>query len=920
MSSDAGRDRTRAELSGEITKLRNENDELRAKLNSVDQVRDRRFRLLLENLPDAIFVHDLKGNFLHVNRVACANLGIDREQLTQMSVQDVDGEAISVGDWTRTWQRQPYGEAILIKTLHKRANGTRYPAEIHLNKLDLDGETVIVAVARDVTQLEVARQEIDQSRKTMRALLDASRDPIFLIDCEGRVLECNRVLAANVKADAESLTGKAIYDFLPKQVADLRRSKVEEVISTKSPVSFADERDGREFEHSLLPVFDDDGEVSKIAIYGRDVTDENRAVAALREAERRKDLILNSTREMFAYYDRELRIVWANRAAAASIGEDDTAKLVGRHCYEVWQGRTEPCEGCPVLRTLETGEPLEAEMQTPDGRFFHLRSYPVFDDNGVISNAVEFGEDITERRIATIALKESEELFRSLVDNMDMAICQISPQMRVTAVNRKMRELYPDRDFSECPKCYDVFRDGLRSDVCDNCPIMQAFTDKQPHEVVSSSEHFGARRHHRVHATPVLDEAGDVKTVIKTVEDITDRIKYEQEVARAEKLESLGILAGGIAHDFNNILVGILGSISLAKLDVDKNGPIYELLDDAEDAAFRAKGLTHQLLTFSKGGAPVKRTSDIRETLRNAAVFSCRGSRCKCEFDFEDDLWYVNADESQLSQVINNLVLNAIQAMPEGGEILLSARNRLLTGDSKSTLHDGKYVEVSVQDTGSGIPGSLITRVFDPFFTTKPSGSGLGLSSSYSIVKRHGGNMEVESEIGSGSTFRFLLPASESRLSNDNSIPGTGDESRLISGAGRILVVDDEPSILKVAKYALKKLGYDAVTVSDGSEGEKEYHKALAEGNPFAAVITDLTIPGGVGGVELAGRISSIDPSAKILVASGYSTDPVMSNYREYGFVGRISKPFRVEELSHELKSAVRRQVDNHSGHCLSED
>lgn len=911
MSNDAGHDRTRAELSEEITKLRNEIDELRTKLKSVNKARDRRFRLLLENLPDAIFVHNLNGNFLHVNRVACANLGIDREQLTQMSVQDVDGEAISASDWIRTWERQPYGEAILIKTLHKRADGTRYPAEIHLNKLELDGETVIVAVARDVTQLEEARQEVEQSRKTMRALLDAARDPIFLIDADGRILECNRALAMNMRAEPGSMRGRCIFDYLSQEVADSRKSRVREVLATKSPVTFCDSRDGRDFYHSLLPVFDDNGEVSRIAIYGRDVTEENRAVTALREAERRKDLILNSTKEMFAYYDLDLRIIWANRAAAASIGRDDTEMLVGRHCYEVWQGRPEPCEDCPVLKTLETGEPMEAEIQTPDGRFFHLRSYPVFDDNGEISNAVEFGEDVTESRLATVALKESEERFRSLVDNMDMAICEISPQMRVTAVNRKMREMFSDRDLSDCPKCVDAFWGGRRHETCATCPVERAFKDKKPHEITTAVQSGEVTRHYRVHASPVVDKTGTVRTVIKVLEDISDRVIYEQDIARAEKLESLGILAGGIAHDFNNVLVGILGNISLAKMDVNESESLYDLLADAENAAYRAKGLTHQLLTFSKGGAPVKRTSDIRQTLKDTAIFSCRGSKCKCDVDIDDDLWYVNVDESQLSQVVNNLVLNAIQAMPEGGEILLRARNRLVTGDNKSALLDGKYVEVSVQDTGTGIPDGMVKRVFDPFFTTKPSGSGLGLSSCYSIVKRHGGNMEVESEIGSGSTFRFLLPALESKSVSDKSNARADDESRLISGSGRILVVDDEPSILKVAEYALKKLGYEAVTVSDGSEGVREYQDALTEGNPFAAVITDLTIPGGVGGVELAGRIGSIDPSARILVASGYSTDPVMSNYLQYGFVGRISKPFKIGELSRELSAALGNDVEH---------
>lgn len=401
-------------------------------------------------------------------------------------------------------------------------------------------------------------------------------------------------------------------------------------------------------------------------------------------------------------------------------------------------------------------------------------------------------------------------------------------------------------------------------------------------------------------SNPIIERDGKIVGTVIVFRDITEKQQMEHERLKAQKLESIGLLAGGIAHDFNNLLMAIMGNISLAKIEAEGDEKLVDRLTAAERACLQSKNLTHQLLTFSKGGAPIKKTTSMVGIIKDTAEFALRGSNVRCQFLIADSLWQVEADEGQISQVIQNLIINAMQAMPDGGTITVSAENVSLETNTTLPLPAGRYVKVVVKDHGVGIPMENLSKIFDPYFTTKKKGSGLGLAAAYSIVKKHEGFISVESEVGVGSTFTIYLPATTKSVTL--AMPPSAAAA---PGHGRILVMDDEQIIRDVTGHILRRLGYEAAFAKDGEEAITAYQQAMAENRPFQAVIMDLTIPGGMGGKEAIKRLRQIDPNIKAIVSSGYSNDPVMSNFTEYGFRGCVAKPYNVQELSLTLQKVI---------------
>jgi nitrogen-specific signal transduction histidine kinase/CheY-like chemotaxis protein len=388
--------------------------------------------------------------------------------------------------------------------------------------------------------------------------------------------------------------------------------------------------------------------------------------------------------------------------------------------------------------------------------------------------------------------------------------------------------------------------------------------------------------------------------------DITHRKRLEEEQQRVEKLESVGLLAGGIAHDFNNILGAILGNISLARIVAVPGSELHNSLEQAEKASQRAKRLTQQLLTFSKGGAPVTKLAPLTELLRDTASFALHGSRVKCLFSIPSDLWHAEIDTGQVSQVIHNLVINAQQAMPDGGRIELRAENIALSETqnlgSELPLKKGNYIRIAVTDHGTGIPAEHLEKIFDPFFTTKQRGSGLGLATSFSIARQHGGHLSAESEPGSGSTFYLYLPASMETADMEREEKGVMKPA----AEARILVMDDEQGIREIAGRMLRHLGYtDIDLAADGAEAIKMYKAAMKSGNPYTVAILDLTIAGGMGGKDTVRKLLKIDANVKAIVSSGYADDSAMAEYRGYGFSGMVAKPYTLEELGKALQIVI---------------
>lgn len=407
-------------------------------------------------------------------------------------------------------------------------------------------------------------------------------------------------------------------------------------------------------------------------------------------------------------------------------------------------------------------------------------------------------------------------------------------------------------------------------------------------------------------SSPIKDNENNVIGAVIVFRDITDKKKMEDELLRSRKIESVGVLAGGIAHDFNNILTAVLGNISLAKMTIDEGSRLFNMLDSAEKASSRAISLTQQLLTFSKGGAPIKKAASIRELLVESATFALRGTNVSCTFEMPDNIWTVEIDEGQINQVVNNLVINSVQAMPDGGNITIGV-DLVDVNDARPALlkSDVRYIKISVRDNGIGIAEKDLTKIFDPYFSTKQKGSGLGLATSFSIISKHDGIMTVESQVGVGTCFYIYLPASEKEL-----IPEPTVSTILKEGHGRILIMDDEDIIRHLVTNVLTSVGYEVVGVADGKEAISVYKQSMKNNQPFDLVIMDLTIPGGMGGKQAVLKIRELNPDAVVIVSSGYSNDPIMSNHTEYGFKGVLNKPFKARDLLNVIGSLAGKITD----------
>jgi len=382
--------------------------------------------------------------------------------------------------------------------------------------------------------------------------------------------------------------------------------------------------------------------------------------------------------------------------------------------------------------------------------------------------------------------------------------------------------------------------------------------------------------------------------------DITERKRAENALQKAHKLESLGVLAGGIAHDFNNLLMGVFANIDMARSRCDPDEEAIAFLDEAMKVAARAADLTKQLLTFSKGGAPTRRTGHLAEMAKETARFTLSGSNISCDFDIPEDLWLCSFDENQMAQVVQNIVLNAQQAMPMGGSIRIGAANLSLQGGEHPSLGEGEFVRLSIQDSGVGIPQEMLQKIFDPFFTTRPKGSGLGLATAYSIMAKHEGHIDAESEYGKGSSFHIFLPAARK-----DSASLKAAEETVRRRSGRILIMDDQDFVRTVVGKMLTDMGCTVVDARDGQEALRLFTEAHDSPDPFRAVILDLTIPGGMGGKETVREFRKVDPAMTVIASSGYSEDPIMSNPEKFGFNASIRKPYTERELAKLLNALL---------------
>ena len=631
-----------------------------------------------------------------------------------------------------------------------------------------------------------------------------------------------------------------------------------------------------------------------------------RAEEALAISEARYRSLMEATTQIVWILDAEgnARGDWVNWRAFTG---QSAAEVVGRGWIEALAPVDRAKLQGAFLANATAFKPLTAEVDL----VFHgggfrrvaMRIVPLFDALGQCREWIAAGTDITLKKAAANLLQREKEQLAVTLNSLGEAVVTTDIEGRIVLFNRVAQTLtgWPQQEVIGhlLNEVFCVVDARSRVPLTDPAArVLKTGELLGPADRVILRACDGVERIVAYTAAPIRDGASQVVGAVIVFRDITSEHKLEEDFLKAQKLESVGVLAGGIAHDFNNILTAVIGNIALAKMYTGTNDRIAHALSEAEKAAWRARGLTQQFLTFAKGGAPVRRPGSLADLLREAVPFALAGSNVKCTLSIDDDLWTLAFDPGQLSQAVNNLVINATQAMPAGGLIHIQAKNTELHDQDSVALPAGRYVRLVVADEGIGIARDHLDKIFDPYFTTKEGQTGLGLATAYSIIHRHEGVIQVQSEEGRGTRFEILLPAQGTK--GVPLVARAGQESH-----GRILVMDDEVSLLQVVTALLSRLGYEVESARDGMEAVTCYQEAMAQNRPFAAVILDLTVPAGMGGEECLRHLQTMDPSVCAIVSSGYYNDPIIANFERFGFRGAITKPYQL----HDLNAAIQRVI-----------
>ena len=614
------------------------------------------------------------------------------------------------------------------------------------------------AINAELRQEIVNRKHVEEallkSERALRRLFAAMTDVVLVLDAEGRYLEIAPTNPSNLYRPSEELLGKKIHEILPQEDADQILHQIHQTLKNHQTINFEYKLNigSKEvwFDSRISPLT-----ANKVFWIARDITDRKRVEAELRKQKEILQKIFDNLPVMISFADQEGHLILVNQAWEHTLGWSlEELQQQGKDIFAEFY--PDPEYGQKVLDFVAAakGEWVEFKMRVKDGRMIDVAWARIKLSDGT---SVGIGQDITERKQAEEALRDNEQFLTDIFNSIQDGMIILNPDFTVIRVNPAMEKL-PFVQPMVGRKCYEVLHD--RSEPCEVCSARQVFQTGQPAEkVLSVKADDGSIIFMEIHAFPLLNRTtGQVDQVIEFSRNITERKRAEEERLRFSKLESMSILAGGIAHDFNNILTTILGNIGLAMLNRKLGEEEMESLVQAEQACFRAQELSGQLLTFAKGGAPIKKVTSLAKLVRESGKLALAGSKSRCEFSIPEDLWSVEADEGQINQVINNLLINADQAMPSGGIIKIEAENITVEEGSDLPLSEGKYVKLTITDQGIGIPSQYLDKIFDPYFTTKQKGSGLGLATAYSIIKNHSGHIKVESQVGVRHHFSYLSP------------------------------------------------------------------------------------------------------------------------------------------------------------------
>jgi PAS domain S-box-containing protein len=641
-----------------------------------------------------------------------------------------------------------------------------------------------------------------------------------------------------------------------------------------------------------------------------ELSERTKAEAALREAKTFMESVFASIQDGISVLDVNMTIIRVNPVMEKWYAHH--MPLIGEKCHEAYYGRSEICEICPTRKTILTGE-ASCETVSKMGSdgviigWFDLYSFPFIDiATGQLKGVIEYVRDISDRKQYEDALSFKNLLLTTQQETSLDGILIVDDKGAIISYNRRFADLWgipADVLVSRSDeKAIKAVLDKLVDPISFLSRVKYLYENKREksrEEILLKDGRIFDR-----YSVPMFGQDEKYYGRVWYVRDITEQRKMEEELVKVQKLESVGILAGGIAHDFNNLLATIMGYIDLSQEDADPADSIYEYLERAKKAGLQASELTKRLITFSKGGDPIQLEMSLGALIRasvNSITLSPGVSIC---LSLPDNLWPVYIDEMQMRQVLYHLVRNADEAMPNGGVITVSAVNCIVGEKENLPLKEGSYVQWRVEDQGIGITKENLSRVFDPYFTTRNRGSekgmGLGLAICYSVIKRHNGLIAVESEPGQGTIFTLYLPGIQTRRRRavtDQAGLESENLSEVFISRGKILIMDDDELILRMIARILQRWGYSVDVAKDGNEAVKMYKQAWEADEPFAMVILDLEVPGGLGAEYTLQKLRQLDPGTKAVVMSGYSEDPVIKNFPIYGFKGAMPKPFALDKL-----------------------
>ena len=621
--------------------------------------------------------------------------------------------------------------------------------------------------------------------------------------------------------------------------------------------------------------------------------------------------VLDCSRVGIIILDSNFRIAWINKSLVRYLGlkiEDILGKykkqLIRDHLKDIFE--QPDFYASKVLATYEDNNYIEQfechilPKEEREERWLEHWSRPI--RSGLYKGGrIEHYTDITERKQAELFLQVAKNHSERLINSSKDIIISVDLNRKIIEFNRAAQRAFGYGREEVLGKHIDILyadpREGL---LMYDKTLEEGYFSKEITNKKKNGETFNVY----LSASVVYDENDRPSGLMGISKDFTDTQHYEKELLRAQKLESVGLLAGGIAHNFNNQLTSIIGSISLIKkfLDSQNHKASIDALEIAKAASQRAHNLTQKLLTFSKGGTPVRKTWPAGQLIKDIVGFVVGESNVNDVLGMIDDLPAIKVDSEQIRVVMQSLITNADEAILNGGTVRIEAESTIITKDQGLPLTPGNYVKIIVKDTGAGIPRDQIQKIFDPFYTTKKKNSGLGLATAFSIIRKHEGFVTVDSKVGFGSTFYVYLPACEESIIKQTQPQKKSNE---IQANGKVLVLDDEDCIKNIASKMLERVGYVVETASTGEEALDLFRHAKEKGDPFDVVILDLAIAGGMGGKEVIKILRKEDSNIKALVSSGYYSDPIMSSYTNYGFDDVVTKPYTLAALCDKVNNLM---------------